>query len=185
MLPSSAYRSNQGFTLIESLIVVAVIGILAAIAAPSFLNSLNNSRVKDALSATEGALKEAQREAIKKSKSCVVYIFDGSDAALTNSEDLNGNNALDAGEDLNGNGVLDKNGCLVTGNRKLADVSLSRPSTISTITFNFKGRTNLVDNAGTMVFSTSDSLQQKCLVISQGLGIIRTGTYIDSNCSTP
>lgn len=185
MLLSDAHKSDQGFTLIESLIIVSMIGILAAIAAPSFLGSLNNSRLKNALSATEGALKEAQREAIKKSESCVVYVFDGGNAALTNSEDLNGNGALDSGEDLNGNGVLDENGCLVTGNRKLENVSLSRPPAISTITFDFKGRTNLINNAGTIVFSTSDSSQQKCLVISQGLGIIRTGTYINSSCSTP
>lgn len=185
MLLPSAHKGNQGFTLPEVLIIVVIVGILAAVAVPSFLGSLNNAKVKKALSATEGALKEAQREAIKESKSCVVYVFDGSNAALMSSEDLNENGSLDAGEDLNGNGSLDANSCLVTGSRKIENVILTRPSTISTITFDFKGRTNLANNAGTIVFSTSDTSQKRCLVISQGLGIIRTGSYINDSCSTP
>lgn len=42
------YVSNRGYTLIEVLVVVAMIGILSAIAAPSFLGFLNNQRVNTA-----------------------------------------------------------------------------------------------------------------------------------------
>lgn len=46
-------RNNKGFTLIELLIVVAIIGIVAAIAIPNLLDAMNRARFK----ATQGDLR--------------------------------------------------------------------------------------------------------------------------------
>lgn len=166
---SDARKSNQGFTLIELLIIVVVIGILAAIAAPSFLGFLNRSRVNDALASIEGALKEAQREAMRRSTNCEVTIPSGNAPTLTASPAS----------------------CLPTGSRTLDKVTLRRPSTMASVIFNFKGGTS---STGTVVIASSaGTVQQKCLVISPGIGIMRTGNYSDSdtsgasadNCTTP
>lgn len=164
MLPSNAPKSNQGFTLPEVLIIVIIVGILAAIAAPSFLAFLNRSRVNNALVAVEGAFKEAQREAIRKSKSCEIDIPTGSDQTITSD-------------------------CFVTGPRTLDGIRIRLSKNTSwTVTYDFKGRTNDISNAGTMFFSIPNtSMQEKCLVISQGIGIMRSGVFDNSssaNCKT-
>ncbi len=56
-LPSQ--RQPGGFTLIELMIVVAIVGILAAIAYPSFMDSIRKSRRSDAFAALS-AVQQAQ-----------------------------------------------------------------------------------------------------------------------------
>lgn len=158
MLLSNAHRSDQGFTLIELLIIVVIVGILTAIAAPSFLALLNRSRIHDALVAVEGALKEAQREAVKRSTSCTIT--------------------------LSTNSVTGP--CLVTGSRNLKNeiqLATNISGSPATVTFSHRGTVTLSDT-GTIVLYRSDSSNgQRCLVMSSPLGIVRTGNYSGSTSS--
>jgi prepilin-type N-terminal cleavage/methylation domain-containing protein len=163
----NAHRGNQGFTLIESLIIVLVIGILAAIAAPSFLATLNRSRVNDALASVEGALKEAQREAIKRSTNCTVTL-DTTDKKVTGPCLVTGDRDLCEKRDDDGNCIQPK---------ALIDV----PPDGNEITYTFKGHTA---SAVTIKIYRPDTSSQKCLVVSAGIGIMRTGDLEGTNCKT-
>jgi type IV pilus assembly protein PilA len=50
-------RNKKGFTLIELMIVVAIIGILAAIAIPMYNSNVNRARMQEAVD-TNGAIKD-------------------------------------------------------------------------------------------------------------------------------
>lgn len=162
----NARNESQGFTLIETLIIVIIIGILSAIAAPSFLALLNRSKVDDALNQVRGALQECQREAIRKSKSYSVTL-DTTNNKVTGS-------------------------CLVTGARTMpngvamaTDIGGTPPS----IQFSFRGNTTVtlpagVDHAKVVLYMSDGSTQEKkCFATSNGIGIMRTGKYSGSTSS--
>lgn len=57
----STRRRNSGFTLIELMIVVAMVAILAAIALPSFADQMRKSRRSEAVSAMQDAQLRLER----------------------------------------------------------------------------------------------------------------------------
>lgn len=62
-------KSQQGFTLIELMIVVAIIGILAVIAIPAYQNNIARSQVTEALNLA-GGLKGAVAEVFAQDGAC-------------------------------------------------------------------------------------------------------------------
>lgn len=66
--------SEAGFTLAEKMVIVAIIGIAAAAAAPSILAAMNRAKVKQTMAKVRAALNETQREAIKGNKVCTLTL---------------------------------------------------------------------------------------------------------------
>ncbi len=160
MLLYNARRINsQGFTMIETIVVVTIVGILAAIITPSFLSMFNKNKVNDALDKVRGTLQEAQREAIRKSKPCTITL------------------------DTTNNKVTTSSSCVVTGDRTLpTGVGLQTNISGQQITFGIRGNTT---GAGKIVVFMNDgsTLQKRCIVTSIGIGITRTGDYSGSTSS--
>ena len=160
MRPLTAHNKSQGFTLIEQLIIILIVGILASMVAPSFQGMYNRTRVNEAVTTVRGALQEAQREAMRKSKSCSITI-NTTDRTIANTT------ANDA--------------CLVTGPRTLPNqVTMAvTGGTNATILYDFRGNTN----TGNIIrISPSQGNQAtKCVELSIPLGIVRSGTYNATN----
>lgn len=155
-------QNQRGFTLIEIIVTLVIVGVLAAVAVPSFESLYNRNKINKALTEVEGALKEAQREAVKRGKKCEVTL-DNVNHKVTGPCSLERVLA----EDKDGDGVIEP---------PHEGVFMSFNGTLATTTFSFQGTTT--DN-GTIVlyqFPSANSYK-RCLVISNGPGIMRTGYY--------
>jgi len=67
MASASPRRREAGFTLIETMIVVAIIGIMAAISIPQILNYMRHFRIRGAIAELGSGLNQARMRAITKS----------------------------------------------------------------------------------------------------------------------
>jgi prepilin-type N-terminal cleavage/methylation domain-containing protein len=161
MRPWFVFRQTLGFTQAELMITVAVMGILAAIATPSLMPWLHQQQVNAALNQIDQALQETQNEAIKRNRLCSMTLSRGNNVNVTGD-------------------------CLVSGSRTLKDVTLDHIRTQDdwTISFNAQGQNRSPTNDPGMLWLSSSNAQSKCLVISVGIGLRRTGEYRNNTCVT-
>ncbi|WP_369818216.1 GspH/FimT family pseudopilin [Acidovorax sp. Root219] len=111
-----AARASAGFTAIELMVVVAIVGVLTALAAPSFTPLIERWRVREAAESITASVYLARSEAIKRGGNVVIL--------KNNSNDINAptcNNGTGATEwgcgwnvflDVNANGSQDA--CVAT-----------------------------------------------------------------------
>lgn len=89
VMPISSYKSqatNEGFTLIELMVTIAVLAIIVSIAAPNISTQLANQRVKATTATLVNALKEAKAESvIRRQNINVVYSSTAKTIVLQNT----------------------------------------------------------------------------------------------------
>lgn len=109
---STARQAALGFTAIEILITIAILGVLAALAGPSFKDTLERWRVRQAVESMTATVYYARSEAIKRGGNIVIRKepnnTGGCTIAPTNEDwgcgwvvfvDTNGNGTQQAGEE--------------------------------------------------------------------------------------
>jgi prepilin-type N-terminal cleavage/methylation domain-containing protein len=171
-------REKEGFTLIEVLTAVIILGVLAAIAAPNFLGLLNKNRLERGLSDVEGAIREAQRLAIRRGKTCSIRLTTASGSSIPIVE-------------VTPHGSDAYVGCLLSERELPSDVRFSlssggsltviNSSSFQDLAFSGKGNPDLTSQK-TIVVSHPNVSVQKCLRIEGVLGNILTGEYVSNEC---
>lgn len=153
-----AAQTAQGFTLLEVLIVVFIIGILAAIGGPSWITMVNNSRLSKAQDAIALAVRDAQRQALVNKTTRQVTVKQDNPTSKVQW-------AVHPDET---DPTLWQN---IEEDRLIIDPSST------TISFNDRGET---ENTGTMLISLQNGGGQKrCVIVQTLLGTVRKAQGAD------
>ncbi|WP_237068694.1 GspH/FimT family pseudopilin [Microbulbifer guangxiensis] len=96
------FRAGQsGFTLVELMMVVAILAIVMSIGVPSFNSMIKNNRLSAASNDIAGALHYARSEAVRRGRNVQVEALDNNLAnGLRVWFDENNDGGFDAGEEL-------------------------------------------------------------------------------------
>jgi prepilin-type N-terminal cleavage/methylation domain-containing protein len=178
-------HKNQGFTLLEILVALAITGILAALTGPNLSAWLNRNEVQEATDAIQLALEDAQRQAIRRGKSCTINFTNPTGTNPTVYSQITASEA----------------GCLVATNTNASSLNLPQevfmvvdnfPTLGSSpgVQFSFRGHVpglTFVPRANQAIIvlypaanATADpypNQEKKCIVIASLLGIVKQGTY--------
>lgn len=74
-------RQSRGFTLIELMVVIAVVAVLLTLAAPSYQKLIERNRLKEATQGFKSDVQLARMEAIKRSTNTIFHRTSGVDGA--------------------------------------------------------------------------------------------------------
>ena len=166
MIMNENKRSNFGFTMVEVMVVVAIIGIMAAIAVPSFIGWLPDYRLRSATRDIVSCLQGMKMRAVAENSNAVV-IFDIATESYQSFVDDGGSDGTGIANDHlhNGSEVLLQNITLPIG-VEFTDSTFH--SSTSPYYFGFSSRGLPSTTVGRIILKNSNSKTMEVIVNSVG-----------------
>jgi type IV fimbrial biogenesis protein FimT len=176
-------KKSAGFTLIEAMIVVAIVAILGSIAAPSFQEMIRKNRLTAASSALQVSLNLARSEAVKRGTDARVTIApNGSVGNWTGGWTVfvdgttNANGAIAPSADSSSTCASNCVTRLEVVAAPAGALNFSQTGAVNYFTYNGQGR--LIDVSGAGVVNRSawfaDGSSEKYCLIINNTGRVRT-----------
>jgi type II secretory pathway pseudopilin PulG len=194
----SPSQGEAGFTIMELLIIIIIVGVLSAIAAPSWLSFVNQRRVNAANDFVLRSLQEAQSQAKNKKLSYSVSLIapsGGSPALAVHPASSSPTSITDKrwksfGQEL---GIKPKQIWLGTNASNVAaNLKPVPPNRVTAITFDYLGNAQSGNGVVIAVAAAQRNNQttplpqtNRCVAVITLLGSMRTGKVPNINASPP
>jgi len=173
-------RLNRGVTLLEMLVVMGIVGILLAIAIPSYQYVTNSNRIAGEGNALLGDLQFARAEAIKEGQWVSVCVSSNGTSCLTGATNTSWNNGWIVFSDTNGNGSVDVATDVVLRVQApfTGSDTFTANNSISFVTFNREGFVAALATGAliTLHASPTNNASTRCLNITR-VGLMSIQTY--------